>query len=97
VTASWGNADDIAEGESVAYAFDNPGVYPYFCILHPGMVGAIVVGDGVPVGEAAHITAGAASDDDGWSTALTAGIFAAIGFGGAALGMVGTRLVWRKS
>jgi len=31
----------------VSYRFDTDGVYPYACWLHPGMVGAIVVGDGV--------------------------------------------------
>lgn len=31
---------------SVAFRFDDAGVYPYACTIHPGMVGAIVVGDG---------------------------------------------------
>lgn len=41
-----GVADDLpADGQAKA-TFDEAGVYPYACLLHPGMVGAIVVGDG---------------------------------------------------
>lgn len=31
---------------SVAYRFDDAGTFAYACTLHPGMVGAVVVGDG---------------------------------------------------
>ena len=37
---------EIPPGESVTYAFKEKGVYPYACIFHPGMAGAVVVGDG---------------------------------------------------
>jgi len=40
----------IHMGESVSYQFDEAGVFPYFCAFHPRMVGAVVVGDGLPVG-----------------------------------------------
>lgn len=43
----WGSYDELTHGSVVTQVFDEPGVYPYFCMLHPGMVGAIVVGDGV--------------------------------------------------
>lgn len=33
-------------GEKVSFQFDDEGVFPYVCLLHPGMVGAVVVGDG---------------------------------------------------
>jgi plastocyanin len=36
----------IRPGEEVSFSFDDEGVFPYVCILHPGMAGAIVVGDG---------------------------------------------------
>ena len=36
----------IAPGRSVSYRFDEEGVFPYVCVFHPGMGGAIVVGDG---------------------------------------------------
>ena len=44
---SFGSGDELMKGDRVAYRFDEEGVFPYSCILHPGMNGAIVVGDGV--------------------------------------------------
>ena len=44
VAGSWGNGTGYTQGESVSYTFSKAGVYPYFCELHPGMVGAVVVG-----------------------------------------------------
>ena len=41
--AGWGDATTIATGLSVRHRFVQPGIYPYQCYLHPGMVGAIVV------------------------------------------------------
>jgi plastocyanin len=41
----WGTADDLQQGQSYSHRFALPGVYPYACILHPGMVAAVVVGD----------------------------------------------------
>ncbi|MGH2372714.1 MAG: cupredoxin domain-containing protein [bacterium] len=32
-------------GTSFKAQFSRPGVYPYYCAQHPGMIGAIVVGD----------------------------------------------------
>jgi plastocyanin len=43
---SWGSLGKIRQEESVAHVFTEPGVYPYSCILHWGMVGAVVVGEG---------------------------------------------------
>jgi plastocyanin len=40
---SWGSFGRIGRGKSASYAFDRPGVYPYVCTWHPGMVGAVVV------------------------------------------------------
>src|SRR5436190_35814 len=40
--ASWGSYDAVNGGKSVSIRFDTAGVYPYACIIHPGMVGAIV-------------------------------------------------------
>lgn len=31
------------EGSTFAFTFDEPGTYPYFCEIHPGMAGEIVV------------------------------------------------------
>jgi len=41
----WGSGDSLGQGNSISYRFTAPGVYPYSCIIHPGMVGAVVVGD----------------------------------------------------
>ncbi len=37
---------EVAVGQVATRTFMDPGIYPYFCNLHFGMVGAIVVGDG---------------------------------------------------
>ena len=41
----WGTGKNLLLGQSVTYRFDTAGVYSYECILHPGMVGTVVVGD----------------------------------------------------
>jgi len=41
----WGSFESLRPGKSVSYRFTEAGVYPYECVLHPGMVGAVVVGD----------------------------------------------------
>jgi plastocyanin len=38
--------EDLLQGQSFEQTFADSGVYPYFCFLHPGMIGAVVVGDG---------------------------------------------------
>jgi plastocyanin len=41
----WGSRDVALRARSkVTQTFDTPGVYPFACSLHPGIVGAIVVG-----------------------------------------------------
>jgi hypothetical protein len=46
VGVTWGNPDlTLNEGDTASYRFDEDGVFPYACWIHPGMVGAIVVGD----------------------------------------------------
>ena len=50
VTANgWGRFEPMTEGDAFTVAFDEAGIYPYACTYHPGMTGAIVVGDGRPV------------------------------------------------
>ncbi len=46
VGGTWGDFSEIARGESVSYRFATDGIYLYSCMIHPGMVGAVVVGDG---------------------------------------------------
>jgi plastocyanin len=42
----WGHYDDMDEGDAFTATFDDEGTYPFACSYHPGMTGAIVVGDG---------------------------------------------------
>ena len=67
VTGAAGSFDggDFGPGDQATWTFNEPGVYPYSCLLHPGMIGAVVVGGGGAAGreksEAAS-PAGARSD-----------------------------------
>lgn len=61
----WGSPDvELQPGQKVSYTFDTAGIYPYACVLHPGMSGAIVVGD-VAGGAGAGTTSGGSSDASG--------------------------------
>lgn len=42
----WGKFDQIAGGQAITATFDKPGTYTYYCAIHMGMIGAVVVGDG---------------------------------------------------
>jgi plastocyanin len=43
---AWGSREvEVQPNASVSYTFEDAGIYPYACALHPGMSGAIVVGD----------------------------------------------------
>ncbi len=54
---------EILPGDQVSFTFDGEGVYPYVCIIHPGMAGAIVVGDGAgKVSSAAGIASASLND-----------------------------------
>lgn len=44
-SATWGSVL-LDPGQEHSETFDAAGTYPYSCPLHPGMVGAIVVGEG---------------------------------------------------
>lgn len=43
---AFGSYTGLTPGESAVYKFTTNGVYAYSCIFHPGMTGAVVVGDG---------------------------------------------------
>ena len=56
VTANlWGHFDDLDQGDTFTATFTEPGIYPYACTFHPGMSGAIVVGDGSGAGNGAAV------------------------------------------
>ncbi|MBT8207993.1 MAG: hypothetical protein KJO18_06955 [Acidimicrobiia bacterium] len=44
---AWGSTQHLGFGEELSVRFDEPGIYPYVCVLHVGMVGAVEVVDGV--------------------------------------------------
>src|SRR5918999_5633531 len=48
VGTGWGTTSPIAWNETVEHRFPEAGTYPYSCYLHPGMNGAIVVGQAAP-------------------------------------------------
>jgi plastocyanin len=54
--AVWGDFSTLRRTARVTYRFIRPGVYPYVCTYHPGMVGAVVVGDGTGLGSAGSTT-----------------------------------------
>lgn len=72
--------NEIPAGESVAYAFKDEGVYPYVCIFHPGMAGAVVVGDGEGSAAAAG-TAAVIQPTDGTTTPAENDAAPALGLG----------------
>lgn len=51
----WGGSVALAEGAFVTQRFSSPGTYPFTCMLHPGMNGAIVVGDGHGTGPVVEV------------------------------------------
>lgn len=42
----WGSEGDLGESDSFTATFDEEGTFPYACMYHYGMTGAVVVGDG---------------------------------------------------
>jgi plastocyanin len=44
---TWGTWDALKRGREISFRFAESGVFPYVCAYHPGMVGVVVVGDGV--------------------------------------------------
>ena len=91
VGGGFGSDDLPAEGR-VSFAFNDAGVYPYACLLHPGMVGAVVVGDGAP-----HDESAAAPGDAGPEGSDAAGTSPAVALTGAAVALsAGAVLVARR-
>jgi plastocyanin len=100
---AWGT-DGLDVGRTFSYTFQDEGLYPFSCSLHPGMAGVIVVGEPA-VAEAPDLQAAAAvapvdsattaTGDGGSPTALIAA--GAVGLlGGLAIGAIGMRLMNRR-
>lgn len=60
----WGHFEDMAEGDGFRATFDEAGTYPYACSYHPGMTGAIIVGDGTGAGNGELISVQAFAPPD---------------------------------
>lgn len=52
----WGYFDDMNRGDTFRATFEEEGVYPYGCMYHLGMTGAVVVGDGIRAGSGELVT-----------------------------------------
>ena len=64
VTANgWGHFDNLAPGDSFTASFNAVGTYPFACTIHPGMSGAIVVGDGIGAVANNAVTTGTLTDE----------------------------------
>jgi len=50
---AWGSTKDLNAGDFITVSFSRPGVYPYYCLYHAGMAGAVLVGDANGAGAAA--------------------------------------------
>jgi plastocyanin len=90
----WGIPDGLAPGDRFRQTFADAGVYPFACTLHPGMVGAVLVGDATTTHEViAPITPPAptppadGADAIGWIVPAVIGI----AVGGAAVTLRGRR------
>jgi plastocyanin len=60
--AGWGDFEPLVRGDSRTFFFEESGIFPYCCLLHPGMIGVVVVGDGTP-DEAARTAAVGAPEE----------------------------------
>lgn len=49
VGVGWGASEPLKNGDTASHIFSTPGIYPYQCSIHPGMAGAVVVGDAATV------------------------------------------------
>jgi plastocyanin len=98
---SIGGTTNLVLGQELRHRFDAPGTYPYSCVLHPGMVGAVVVDGGTDPGappvatrtgatvDAIPVAAVSKEGGRGWGTtrwAALAGAGTVLSIGAAAAG-----------
>jgi plastocyanin len=89
----WGHFEDMIEGDAFTVRFDDAGIYPFACSYHPGMTGAIVVGEGKGAANAEVVSVQPFEPDTKPATrvvandeGLPAGMLAAAGVVGVAMG-----------
>jgi plastocyanin len=97
--SDWGLDGDTAARSTVR--FDEPGIYPYFCHEHMGMIGVVVVGDGSGVAAAAPVpvadpppappAAAPVATGQRVSWSLPVAVLLALGLAGATVALVMTR------
>jgi plastocyanin len=93
---TWGTHDKLLEpGDTIGWTFETAGTYAYACMIHPGMSGAIVVGDAseaAAAGEVAAVSEVDAVDADAPAADSSGGSSAAVGIvagvGGLGLGFL---------
>ena len=94
VGAIWSDAELLSRGQTTTVRFEEKGIFPYFCQIHPGMVGVVVV-------EGGSEAAGSVGSQDNtgesspWLTP-SASLLAGSGLSIAAAGGFGVALVWRR-
>jgi plastocyanin len=88
VAGTWGDPElTLYQGDTASYLFDDDGVYPYACWIHLGMIGAVVVGDGVGTDLGVVLPGTATETSD---SASTEGVSTAV----ARDGNVDTAVIW---
>jgi hypothetical protein len=91
VGTGWGTTAPLAAGEAAEHRFTQTGTYAYSCYLHPGMNGAIVVGQAAPPAPAALAASSTGPGGVDFSLLALGGVGGAL-FGAAA----GYRLKWGR-
>lgn len=72
--AIWGDIEGFDGGETRRFTFRETGVFPYACTLHPGMVGAVVVGgDETLAGDAGTVVAANSTGSGGPDASTSTG------------------------
>jgi plastocyanin len=88
--SEWASAE-LRPGAEFAQRFEAAGTYPYMCSFHPGMVGAIVVGDAAQaaVSEEPSLAAATTTGDaaDGPTLVLIVGVGVVTLVAGLAIGL----------
>jgi plastocyanin len=101
VSGTWGSPGEFEPNAEYRATFSTAGIYPFACTLHPGMNGAIVVGDAAAAAAAApgavttdsQPTAAPAAPEAPTGAAVTDWIPIAIAaVGGFALGALGSAM-----
>lgn len=95
VGVGWGKHEPLALGGTAEHTFASTGIYPYQCSVHPGMAGAIVVGDAASVAKdpGARVAGVSTTEQQGTAAGSNVAMWAAALVAAAAGGaLIGRRL-----